>query len=79
MQYEPMLGKTWYVSFEKQENLSDLLVEKDLRTAIMWVLHSSNGKNSLEDIVRLSGLEIKLVKNAVDLCIENDLIFESLL
>ena len=33
--------------------------EKDLRTAIMWVLHSSNGKNSLEDIVRLSGLEIK--------------------
>ena len=45
----------------------------------MWVLHSSNGKNSLEDIVRLSGLEIKLAKNAVDLCIENDLIFESLL
>lgn len=74
---EPMLGKRGMYHLESKKKPLGFVRNKDLRTAIMWVLHSSNGKNSLEDIVRLSGLEIKLVKNAVDLCIENELILES--
>ena len=78
-QCEPMLGKRGMYHLESKKKPLGFVRVKDLRTAIMWVLHSSNGKNSMEDIVRLSGLEIELVKNAVDLCIENELILESVL
>lgn len=75
-QCEPMLGKRGMYHLNSKKKPLGFAREKDLRTAIMWVLHSSNGKNSLEDIVQMSGLAIELVKNAVDLCIENELIFE---
>ena len=76
---EPQLGKrdlysninsyaTWNTS---TDSLSD---NRNLRNAILWILSSSDGKQSLFDIQQKSSLNLESLKNAAKILSDHDLI-----
>ena len=66
---EPQLGKRGL--YNKFGGLPEI---NDIKSAIFWILNLSDGNNSLEDIERISGLEIDLIKKCVQNLEEKKLI-----
>jgi len=50
---------------------------KDFQMALLWILNLSDGEHSLDDIAERSGLELEILRKAVDELLKTDLLGET--
>ncbi len=67
---EPQLGKRGI--YKAMNDVSDKT--KDLQMAILWILNYSDGYTSLNNIARKSGLDSKILSQAAEILIKNNVI-----
>ena len=52
----------------------DKLEDRDIELAIFWILNFSDGTNSINDIIKKSGISIEKIKTGVEILINSNLI-----